>query len=285
MAKRDTWSNADTLVGIAPKKADVQIFQEQRWYRVPVATWPRTSWEPKYVALFETAAASGGPQCVRYWGEVIEIAEYTGAQLFPGEPRGGRETKRYNRILVRKCEELSEPIVFDRNRRNPFILTTQKRLHEARSASELIMGSGLEERIWEGLRELDVPAEREWLFEDEQRYWLDFAVFCHERSIDVEADGDRYHLSPERAARDNTRNNSLTSKGWAVLRYTQEQIVSESREVFRQIRETIDKAGGLRSNELVPRKFTYRGKEAIQLSLMDGEAEYDVGYQNADGAE
>lgn len=281
MAKRDTWSNADTLVGIAPKQADVQIFREQLWYRVPVATWPRTNWEPRYVALFETTAASGGPQCVRYWGEVVDIAEYTGAELFPGQPRGGRETKRYNRILVRKCEELSEPIEFDRNRRNPFILTTLRRLHTAKSASELIMGSGLEERIWEGLQDLDVPAEREWLFEDEQKYWLDFAVFCHDRGIDIEADGDRYHLSPERAARDNTRNNRLTSKGWAVLRYTQEQILRESREVFRQIRQTIDEAGGLRSDGLVPRKFTFRGTEAMQLSLMEDGAEYDADYSKS----
>ena len=267
----------DTLVGIVTSRADVQRFHEQRWYRVPVANWPRERWNPTYVALFETIKATGDEQCVRYWGKVIDTGDYTRAELLPNEPSRGRDTKLYKRILVERCEELTDPIVFHKRRRNPFLLTTKRRLLEARSASDLILGSGLEERIWEGLRELAIPAEREWYFpSDNQHFWLDFAVFCHRNNIDVEVDGDHYHMRPAQVEADKRRDNLLEDQGWTVRRFTQTQILEDTDGVIRRIRSAIARAGGL-VERFDSRKFTYRGKETMQLSLMEDGAEYDAG--------
>ena len=58
----------------------------------------------------------------------------------------------------------------------------------------------------------------------DNRYLLDFAIFCVNGEIDVETEGDTYHANPERAALDNDRNNNLESADWKVLRFSTEQV-------------------------------------------------------------
>jgi len=50
-------------------------------------------------------------------------------------------------------------------------------------------------------------------------YFLDFALFCKNGRIDVETDGDTWHLSRERVPLDNARDNALQIERWTVLRY------------------------------------------------------------------
>ena len=54
----------------------------------------------------------------------------------------------------------------------------------------------------------------------ERNYLLDFAVFCKKGQIDVECDGDQYHMGYDNVIYDKTRNNELESDKWKVLRYT-----------------------------------------------------------------
>ncbi len=55
-------------------------------------------------------------------------------------------------------------------------------------------------------------------------FYLDFAIFCKERNINIEFDGDRFHLSEFNVKRDKNRNNILSSLGWSILRFTTEDI-------------------------------------------------------------
>jgi hypothetical protein len=214
VSTRRTSDSTDMLVGVVTSKADRDIFMNQGWYRVPVANWPRPGWWPKWIALFETKAVTDAEQRILYYGRVHRIVERRGAELFPGVPLSGRETKLYHQVLVERPLERHSPIVLDKRRRNPFILTNRSRFEAATSVSELIVGSPLEEQLWEELRRQRIPAEREWYaYVGRRWYWLDFALFCHARNIDVEVDGDTYHLTQERARYDNQRNNELTSRG------------------------------------------------------------------------
>ena len=54
----------------------------------------------------------------------------------------------------------------------------------------------------------EIEAERQWL-EFDSRCCQNFALFCPERNIDVECDGDTWHIKPDAAAHDNTRNNFM----------------------------------------------------------------------------
>jgi very-short-patch-repair endonuclease len=55
-------------------------------------------------------------------------------------------------------------------------------------------------------------------------YYLDFALFCHQGSIDIETDGDVWHSTKEQIPLDNKRDNNLTASGWSVLRFNSKQI-------------------------------------------------------------
>lgn len=45
----------------------------------------------------------------------------------------------------------------------------------------------------------------------EQRYFMDFALFCTKAPIAVETDGDTWHAMPERANQDYLRQNAIES--------------------------------------------------------------------------
>ena len=80
---------------------------------------------------------------------------------------------------------------------------------------------------------------------DKERYFLDFAIFCRDRHINVECDGDSYHDSPDQVHYDKDRNNELTAKGWSVLRYTTEQLLYKPERVMNKLMRTINKNGGV----------------------------------------
>lgn len=255
------------LIGIVRTKADRDLFLKEHWYRVPVKNWPREGWFPETLALFETKSVTDDEQRVLHWGEVRAIERRRGAELFPGVSRGAKDDRLYWQVLIKEARERESPIPFSHDRRNPFILTTRDRFHGARNASELILGSPLEERLWSELRARRIPAEREWLAQvQHRRYWLDFALFCRSGKIDIEVDGDSYHLSEERARYDNSRNNELTSAGWSVLRFTTDQIINEMEMVAQQIQVTINTHDGLESDGVFSRRFHVRA-DAQQLPL------------------
>ncbi len=55
-------------------------------------------------------------------------------------------------------------------------------------------------------------------------YFLDFAIFCNQGKINVETDGDTWHIGPESAQVDRLRDNNLASHGWKVLRFNTTEI-------------------------------------------------------------
>jgi very-short-patch-repair endonuclease len=80
--------------------------------------------------------------------------------------------------------------------------------------------SPLEDLFWYELKKINIPAERQWQIKIETfNYQLDFALFCNTGSLDVETDGDSWHLIRNRVKSDNRRNNNLEALGWHVLRF------------------------------------------------------------------
>jgi very-short-patch-repair endonuclease len=95
-----------------------------------------------------------------------------------------------------------------------------------------------------GLEEIE--AERQWWETDKAtRYCLDFALFCPDRNIDVECDGDTWHSNPTAATRDNARNNFLEQRGWHVLRFNTGQLTDDPPTCVRNVATTINRCGGL----------------------------------------
>lgn len=97
------------------------------------------------------------------------------------------------------------------------------------------------------LRSEHIPAERQYyVAEGKTSYCLDFAVLCARAGVDVECDGDSWHLRPEAVVADNARDNFMARLGWPVLRFSSRQLSEPTiGDAVRVIRETSEHLGGL----------------------------------------
>ncbi len=69
------------------------------------------------------------------------------------------------------------------------------------------------------------------------------AEWLQARNIDVECDGDKFHLDEKDVKRDKKRNNILESFGWSVLRFTTDEIQKNLGETIRQIKKNDQSLG------------------------------------------
>lgn len=147
------------------------------------------------------------------------------ANFFPDEPIDARSERRYYTISFERLEPLSAPIPSRRLRRIVFIPTTLHKLRTATEINDLFDESPLEDDVWIALKECNIPAERqEPVRVDARRYYLDFAIHCSRGDLDVETDGDTWHVNREQAPLDNLRDNDLHAAGWTLLRFTTRQV-------------------------------------------------------------
>ena len=217
-------ARGEALVAILNSPDDLAIVRNQGWYRIPVRTAPKR-WPPKLLAFYQTKVFGDEAYAVRYYGSVREIREVGRAELFPHEASNAKSDKRYHQVLLDSLDTLPQPIISRRWRRIVFIPTTIEKFWLAEEINDLFDDSPLENRMWSILKTLRAEAERQWRIEvDRKRYYLDFALFCRWGQVDVETDGDSWHVNRVDAARDNRRDADLQTSGWQVLRFTSAQV-------------------------------------------------------------
>jgi very-short-patch-repair endonuclease len=270
-------ADSELLVALLKEKSDFAILKGQGWYRIPVEHIPKR-WPPEWLAFYQPSAFKEDAFLIRYFGRIEKIEAVTRRTSFPNEIENTKSDKQYFRIKLEKLEERQQPIPSRFPRRVIFIPTTLEKFHHAEQINDLFDESLLEDELWLSLKSAQILAERQWEIKIQKYFYqLDFAVFCNEGQIDIEADGDTWHARRERIDRDNNRNNSLASAGWQVLRFNGKQIrENQAKYCLGKIENTINNLGGLSSDGLVPRKFYPEAGGAQQLSLFEEQAEYDV---------
>lgn len=239
------------LVGIVPRKELWPIIRKERWYHVPVASAPRNIKNIHYVAFYFPAGFGEELQHkVIYYAPVRGIDIVKRIQLFPDEPHHPRAKQDYYQIKLGQIRKLPRPIPSLRFRRLVHIPSTYGRLMGAREINDLYYTSPLEDTIYRALKRKKIRPERQFYVKAERKmYCLDFCVFCKERNIDVECDGETYHTLPKALARDRERNNELMSQGWSVLRFSGSQIRENLPECLYLIEKTIRTNSGLAPNQ------------------------------------
>lgn len=253
-----TGRKGEVLVAIVPDARDFAILREQLWYRIPVASaqkWIGKAWPPAWLAFYQPKVFGSEAFAVNYLGRVVETRRVPRRQLFPDEPQDARSVLPYYQLFVDSVRSLPQPIPSRRRRRITFIPTTWQQLTTAQEINDLYRGSRLEESLWAELCRLRIPAERE---EETQTksgfYLLDFAIHCAGGGIDVETDGDKWHANPERAHKDNLRDNELEVAGWHVLRFTGHAIREQLADYcIAKIVKEINNCGGLDVGRAAPR--------------------------------
>jgi very-short-patch-repair endonuclease len=159
-----------------------------------------------------------------------------------------------------------------------FIPTTLQKLQRAREINDLFHESPLEDDLWEAFKQKNIEAERQWYLKmTRQFYCLDFAIFCRNRSLDVECDGDTWHSQPDRIAQDNERDSALTSHGWAVLRFNSQQVWQKMGRCLDRVCETINHYGGVVTPEGEQKLYVTGNGMPQQMSLLREEPAGDEG--------
>jgi very-short-patch-repair endonuclease len=268
----------DVLVTLLKEKRDLAYLQEDKWYRVPVDTAPK-HWPPKWLALYQGKDFGEEAYAVNYYGRVQDIQIVRRRDLFPDEFINPKSDRQYYKVLLHSVEKLAMPIRSTRPRRLVFVPTTWRKFRTAQVINDLFADSPAEDRLWDEFKRREIDAERQWeVTNGDVFYKLDFALFCKGGKIDVEVDGDQWHHNPERAPKDNLRNNELESVGWHVLRFAAKTVrESLEKQCIPKIEATIDHLKGLSNEGLAPRKFYHLpGLDAEQPSLFEESAEYDI---------
>lgn len=186
----------EVLVAILSKQTDFAIVQEQGWYRIPRDKAPRR-WPPRWLAFYQTKVFGPAAFAVNYYGRVREIRLVGRRDLFPDEPPNSKSERTYYQVWLRSLDKLEKPIPSRRLRRIVFIPTTWHKLQTAAEINDLFDDSPLEDDLWAELKHLDIAAERQWGVKlSDAFYMLDFALFCAGGKLDLETDGDKWHLIP-----------------------------------------------------------------------------------------
>ena len=143
------------------------------------------------------------------------------------------------------------------------------KLTRADEINDIFSDSPLEDRLWTELKKHNLPADRQFLLQTNDANWIcDFALFCKTGTIDVECDGDAYHMKPEQVIYDKNRNNQIAAvANWATLRFTTKHLVEEMPQTLLTIKRKIDKFGGLYYAQ--EDAFRYVSKQDGQLGLFD----------------
>lgn len=233
------------LVALMPYARDLVIAREQGWYRARVSAAPKPT-EFRFLAFYQGEEFGEEAWAIRYWAEVKDYEIVKRRDLFPDEWHHQRAEQDYYKIHIGELQRVPQPIISRRQRFIVFISTTLSKFQRAEEINDLFHESPLEDELWDGFKQERIEAERQWYLKvGKETYCLDFALFCANGQVDVECDGDQWHSDPARISQDNARDNALTSKGWAVLRFNTKQITEELPTCLWQVRKTVNYYGGI----------------------------------------
>jgi very-short-patch-repair endonuclease len=272
----------EVLVAIMNNLLDFDIALHQQWYRIPVRSARRRlkeRWPPRWLAFYQTKVFGTERWAINYYASVRGIRVVARRDLLPEDPSHPRADELYHKIEIGPLQRLPQPIASRRWRRIVFIPTTWEKFARAVEINDLYDESPLEDRLWAEFKRHDIDAERQYFVQPKDRlYALDFAIFCEGGSLDVETDGEHWHIDRDRAPLDYRRDNDLVRSGWKVVRFDGQQIRERAaEECIPVVMETINGLGGLATEGLIPRKFDPNNPDAPrQLTLFESPAGYDV---------
>ncbi len=269
MAKRPP---NDSLVALFKDKTDFLIARDQGWYRIPTSSRVPSMIEDgsiRYIAFYFKKIFNDWKWSIRHVAWVTRVEKVKRRELFPNEPENSKSNKVYHKISFGELLPLPQPILSHRGRHLVFIPTTFYKLQNATEINDIFADSPLEDDLWAELKKQNLPAERQFFLRTNENNWIcDFAFFCKTGVIDVECDGDTYHMGPEQVIYDKSRNNEIAAvANWAVLRFTTKHLTEQMDHTILTIKRKIDRFGGLHYAQ--EDTYRYVSKQDGQLGLFD----------------
>ncbi len=250
------YTTNNALVAILTNVADFEIAHSEHWYRIPlkIKQVPKVLKEGRlqFLAFYHSRAFGKQAYSIRYVATVKRISIVKRKDLVPfPETSAAQDQWRkkaeedYYKIEISPLRQLPHPIISRKWRRIVFIETTDHKLFAATEINDLFRGNHLEEKLYQALKDAQVPVERQFHVQvNQQHCFLDFAVFCSQGKLNIECDGG-YHDHMPLVDIDRGRNNLLQSAGWSVLRFSANDVYNHPEKSLALVAETIARYGGL----------------------------------------
>jgi len=261
-------AESPVLVAILNNVRDFRIARDQRWYRIPVKSAPRLT-HPRVLAFYQTKAFNADRWSISWYAEVRRVERLTRRELLPEQPEHPRAADEYYCLRLDLLQRRKQPIPSRVLRRVTFIPTTWQKFQGAEEINDLWNESPLEDTLWAAFKQEGIVAERQFVVsEAKTSYILDFAVACDRGQLDVECDGDTWHLQPNAVRYDKRRGNWLGSRGWSVMRFDGQEINQEMPKCLTQVKAAVNKLGGMKRSGTIPRIFQTNAEDyPAQLEL------------------
>lgn len=263
------------LVAILNNLHDYGIARDQHWYRIPVSSqqkWLKQRWPPQWLAFYFTKKFGSEKHSIRYYARVLDIQTKRRYELLPDEGRNHPKAGNlYYQLVFEPLKQLPQPIFSRRRRRLVFISTTFEKFIKAVEINDLYDESPLEDRLWAEMKRLGINAERQEFVEVNNRFYaLDFAVYCMRGKLNVETDGDSWHVQKQRYRIDRVRDNDLETAGWHLLRFDTRQIREQmGAYCLPTLAKEINNLGGIKFGKPIGKTISLDPSTGQQLSLFD----------------
>ena len=233
------------LVGVVTRKKDWELVRSEHWYRIPVRTAPEGLESIQYLAFYQTRLFGDERWAVNWYARVRGISKVKRRELLPDESTHARAGAEYHKVELGELTQLPHPIPSRRWRRIVFIPTSLERLLHAQEINDLFKTSPIEDKLYFTLEDAGLPAERQYFVREEgSGYMLDMALFCRDSNLDIECDGDTCHTGRDKADMDRERDNTLTTAGWHILRFSGRRILRDTGHCVDTVKRTVRRLGG-----------------------------------------
>lgn len=233
------------LVGVLKSKRDLRLLLKEKWYRIPVAFLPKRPFA--YIAFYQPAAF--GPRHgkrIEYYARVAEKEVRKRIELLPDEPRHPRALENYVRFSFRHILKLDKPLRNIIPRRVSFGFTTLATLRSAHDILQLYGVPPTEQLLGKQLIRAGVRPNPEYTVSAaDERFRLDFAIFCADGRIAIECDNDKAHNSKTQKQRDKRKDGLLRYLGWRVLRFSEREIIEQLDRCTNRVQYEIRSLGGI----------------------------------------
>ena len=244
MKKNSGKKDKIVLVGVVKRQKDLALVLSKKWYRIPTVYAVKRQFD--YLAFYQPALFGQEGKCIRYYAPVLSQQTIKRKKLLPEELGYPQANNYYLRFRLGPVKKLARPIKNIAPRRISFGFTTLNRLLLAKNILGLYNIAPTEQIVEQALRRAQLKAKSQhYVLIGQKRYFLDFALFCKEGRIAVECDNKKAHSSPRQRERDKAKNTALGRAGWAVIRLSEEEIISALPRAILKVKKTVRQLGGL----------------------------------------
>jgi len=170
------------LVGIVPKRRDLEMARLLGWYRIPLRFAPKIV-SVDYIAFYQTAAFGKEHQWqIETYSAVRGVELTIRRELLRDEPDHLRAGEEYYKLQLGPLLPLAKPILAGKWKRITFLYTTGDLFYRAETINDLVVKSGEREILWRSLRERALQGNL-YKEEDIPEFPMDAALFELQKHI------------------------------------------------------------------------------------------------------